>query len=173
MAREMPVFFTLFLPALLALVGAFPLGRLLRKALLASSPVVRAAPLLALFLITAVAIETHATWLVRFASSYGYNHPDQPLGMYPALARFRNWTTALEVGGATLTLALIWKRPWWSMFGLMAMLLGYGVLFLWLRGSKPLLPIDTLGFFYLMGSIAILVIFGIGYSCRPNLKSSE
>lgn len=153
----------LLLPALLALAAAFPLGYALRIALFASPAVVRAVPLVALFAIAAVAIYVHAAWLIGFASSYGYDHPDQPIGMYPALARFRHATIALEVAGAILMLALVRQRPRWSALVLVAMPLVYGVLFLWLRGSKPLLPIDLLGFFYLVVGMAVLAIFGAGY----------
>ena len=46
----------------------------------------------------------HYEWAIRFASSYGVSHPDQPAGFYPGLQRFQ---LVVPVAGAFL-----WFAAW-------------------------------------------------------------
>lgn len=150
--------------ALIAIGFAFVLGRWARKKLPASKALRPGMVITALFLLIGTATYMHASWLIGFASRYGYNHPDQPIGVYPALKHFLDRTIGLGVVAMALIVALVRTSTRWAAVLLYVAPLAYCVLVLTLRASEPHVPFDLLGIVYLMGLSAVLASCGLGYA---------
>ena len=107
-----------------------------------------------LLVIAGLSIWRHATWLVIFASSYGVEGPDIPLGMVGPLINFQQWSHALVVAGTLVCLAATILR-----FRYLPLLIGawgavYGGLFLYVRTEVESVPIGGRGFFVVLASLA-------------------